>query len=194
MSTVAKQTYLTPEEYLAAERLAEFKSEYYDGQVYGMAGTSYRHTMISGNLFGILYPQLRGGPCRPMASELRLRTKASSSYMYPDIMVICGPPQFADGVFDTVLNPTVIIEVLSPSTELWDRSGKFERYQSIETLQEYVLVSQQRMLVEKYSRQGDEWIFKSWKAAEDVLPLNSIDSRLELSEIYNGVPFEPEPN
>lgn len=150
MSSAAKKTFITSEEYLARERLAEFKSEYYDGQIYAMAGTSYRHSTIVMNLSGELYTQLRGRPCRPCVSDVRLRTKAADAYCYPDIMVICGEPQFAEAGFDTLLNPTVIIEVLSPQTEAWDRGGTFHYYQKIASLKEYTLVSQNRVVPEDY--------------------------------------------
>ena len=130
MASAAKTTYITPDEYLARERVAEFKSEYYDGRIYAMAGTSYRHSVIARNLLGEIYIQLRGQTCQPLFSDVRLSIKGTDAYCYPDIMVICGEPQFADGGFDTLLNPTVIIEVLSPSTEAWDRGGKFEKYRA----------------------------------------------------------------
>jgi Uma2 family endonuclease len=142
------------------------------------------------NLSGELYVQLKGGPCRAYSSDLRLGTKGAATYTYPDIMVICGEPQFIDHEFDTMLNPTVIIEVLSPSTESWDRGGKFERYRAIESLREYVLVSQDKRLVERRTRQAEEWIPRLWDGEEDVLSLESIGCNLPLLDIYRDVIFD----
>ena len=190
MSSTAKKIFIGPDEYLARERLADLKSEYYDGQIYAMAGTSYRHNVILMNLSGELYAQLKGGPCRPCSSDVRLATGAAESYIYPDLMVICGDPRFADHEFDTVLNPTVIIEVLSPSTESWDRGGKFEHYRAVESLREYVLVSQDKRLVERYMRQGEEWVPTSWAHEGDVLALDSIGCNVPLRDIYQNVTFD----
>jgi Uma2 family endonuclease len=191
MSSVGKKIMITPEEYLDHERLAEFKSEYYDGQIYAMSGTSFRHTVIASNLHGELFDQLRGKPCRPFFSDLRLRSPNSNAYTYPDIMVICGPPQFADDRFDTMLNPTLIIEILSSSTESWDRGGKFAHYRKLESLSDYVLVSQEKMLVEHYTRQGEQWLLTAWSQPEDSLMLASIGCEVRLRDVYAKVSFEP---
>jgi Uma2 family endonuclease len=190
MSTTSKKVFIKPEEYLVRERLAEFKSEYYDGQIYSMAGTSYRHTVILMNLSGELYTRLKGGPCRPSSTDLRLSIENGKAYTYPDIMVICGGPQFADQNFDTVLNPALIIEILSPSTESWDRGGKFERYRAIESLQEYVMVWQDRRLVERHARRAGEWIATRWDGEEDVLSLESIGCNVPLFDVYRDVTFD----
>ncbi len=192
MSTVARTTFTSPQEYLELEHRAEFKSEYYDGQIYAMAGTSLRHNSIAVNLLVELFSQLRGQPCRPYLSDVRLKTRASDAYMYPDIMVICGPPQLAPNEFDTVLNPTVIIEVLSPSTESWDRGGKFARYRPIESLTDYVLVSQDEVLVEHYTRQGEQWLLTASSRPADSLVIDSIGCSVPLADIYARVTFDPD--
>jgi Uma2 family endonuclease len=192
MSSAAKKPSITPDDYLAREREAEFKSEYYAGQVYAMAGTSYRHNVILSNIHGELFAQLRGQICRPSFSDVRLRTTAWDAYMYPDLMVICGQPLFAPNEFDTVLNPTVIIEVLSVSTESWDRGGKFAHYRRIESLNDYVLVSQDKVLVERYTRQGEQWLLTEWSRLEDSLQLPSIGCEVTLRDIYAKVPLESE--
>jgi Uma2 family endonuclease len=142
------------------------------------------------NLSGELYIRLKGGPCRTFTSDLRLAVKAGTSYTYPDVAVICGVLQYADGVFDTVLNPTVIIEILSPSTESWDRGGKFDRYRTIDSLQEYVLISQDRRLVERFSRGQGEWAPTSWSREDEVLTLDSIGCNVPLLDIYRDVQFD----
>ena len=165
MASAAKKTYITPEEYLARERLAEFKSEYYDGQIYpmnespqGMPGTTRPHNLIAGNLYREISIQFKERPCEAYISDIRVRVEATGLYTYPDVVVVCGEPQFGDDSLDTLLNPNVIVEVLSPSTEAWDRGGKFAHYRRLESMSDYVLVSQDKVLVEHYTRQGDKWL------------------------------------
>ena len=137
MATQPK-THLTPEQYLEIERKAEFKSEYYQGEMFAMSGASYPHIGIVANAVASLHQQLRRGPCRPLSNDMRVRVTATGLYTYPDVVVVCGEPRFLDDTFDTLLNPTVIIEVLSESTEAYDRGQKFEQYRSLESLAEYV--------------------------------------------------------
>jgi Uma2 family endonuclease len=152
--------YLSPEEYLAIERRAEYKSEYVDGVMYAMAGGSERHNLIAGNLITELNIQLRTVPCRVYPSDLKVRVPDSKRFFYPDVSVVCGEPQFADDEKDVVLNPILIVEVLSESTAAFDRGKKFQSYQQIESLQEYLLVSQDEHLVEHYLRQEDShWLY-----------------------------------
>ena len=144
---------ITPEEYLAADRAAEFKSEFYNGQMYAMAGGKAAHSAIIGNLTAGLHQALRDRPCVVYPTELRLRVSPTGWYTYPDIMVVCDEPRFADEQNDTLLNPTLIVEVLSPSTEAHDRGFKFAQYRKLDSLREYVLVSQSEPRVERFVRQ-----------------------------------------
>src|ERR1700722_11097606 len=154
-----RTTLLTPEEYLEIERRAERKSEYFEGQMYAMAGASHAHVLIVDNLGREIGIQLKGGPCRDYSSELRLRVGTNGLYTYPDLMVICGDPQFVDNRTDTVVNPVMIIEVLSESTEAFDRGKKFEQYRKLASLREYVMVAQDTPHMEQYVRQMDgHWL------------------------------------
>ena len=186
MSTDPK-TFLTPEQYLEIERKAEYKSEYYNGEMFAMAGASLAHNLIVGNLVGELHRQLRPGRCRILSSDMRVRVTATGLYTYPDAVAYCGEPQLLDGS-DTLLNPSLIVEVLSLSTEAYDRGRKFEHYQSIESVSEYVLVSSDRVHVDLFRRQADgDWLLKSADRMEDVLELQSIGCRLSLAELYEQV-------
>jgi Uma2 family endonuclease len=186
MSTAAKTRY-TPEQYLALERKAEFKSEYCDGVITAMSGASRPHGLISLNLGGELRAQLKGRPCEAFVGDMRVRFGTSPRYTYPDIVVACGDPRFEDDELDTLLNPTVIVEVLSPSTESYDRGRKFELYRRIASLREYVLVAQDRVLVERFTRQGEGWVLTEFRSRKDVLGLDSIDCQVPLAEIYDKV-------
>lgn len=190
MSSVAAQTYLTPEEYLAFERKAATKHEYLSGQVVAMSGASRVHNLITGNIFNGLYNQLVERACETYASDMRVKTHQTAvSYTYPDVVVVCDEPRFEDGVFDTLLNPIVLIEVLSPSTEAYDRGEKFAHYRQIVSLQEYVLVSQDRISVEHYLRQGTQWLLTEFCALEEVLSLISLGCELRLQDIYRRIKF-----
>jgi Uma2 family endonuclease len=191
MASAAKKTYITPEEYLARELSAETKSEYHDGRIYAMAGTSFRHNVILGNLFSEIHLALKGRPCRTFTSDVRLQIESTGLYTYPDLMVICGELQRSATQADTLLNPLVIIEILSPSTEKWDRGGKFTHYRRLESLRDYILVSQETVLVEHYARQGNEWLLKDLSHIEDVLQIGSINCGVLLREIYAEVEFDP---
>ena len=192
MSTAARPTVLSPQEYLALERAAEYKSEYLGGQIYAMTGASRQHNRITVNLTRELGTQLRGRPCEPFAGDMRVKVGPAGAYLYPDLMVACGEPRFEDAELDTLLNPMVIVEVLSPSTELYDRVKKFALYRRSETLQEYVLVAQEAMRVECFRRQGDVWIFSAISGADDVLRLESVGCELPLRAIYERVEFADE--
>ena len=189
MSSAAKQTYTTPEEYLARERLAETKSEYYDGQIYAMSGATRPHNLVAGNLFAEINVQLRGRPCEVYSNDMRVCVRATGLYTYPDIVAVCGEPQFLDGVFDTLLNPQLIVEVLSPSTEAYDRGDKFAQFQRIESLREYILVAQTKVRVDRYSRQGAQWLLTSWDSLDETVPIESIGCRVRLRDIYDRVVF-----
>jgi Uma2 family endonuclease len=192
----------TVEEYLALERQSEERHEYIDGQIYAMAGESIEHADISSNLVGILNPQLRGTPCRVWTKDSKvLSGPAIRSYKiikglfsYPDIVVVCGEPRFLDEHRDVLLNPTVIIEVLSPSTESFDRGEKFWRYRNhLASLTDYVQVSQALPLIEHFRRQSnDEWVLSTVSDMTGSLHLASINWTLRMSEVYDRVSFPEE--
>ncbi len=186
-------TRMTPEEYLEAERKAEFKSEYYDGFVFAMAGTSPMHSTIVFNLAGELRQALKGRKCFAAVADTRVRIPAGTLYTYPDIVVTCSEAQFADDQKDTLVNPAIIIEVLSQSTELRDRSSKFAQYRTIDSLREYVLVSQTSARVERYERREDgKWLLSDYAGLADVCKFESLDCEVPLADIYENVSF-PEP-
>src|SRR6266851_6519501 len=188
MSAVPKP-YITPEQYLELERQADTKSEYFAGEIFAMAGGSPEHNLISGNAFGVLWSQLRDSPCTPYNSDMKVRV-AEDLYAYPDVTVVCGEAQFAGEEREVLLNPTLIVEVLSPSTEAWDRGGKFEQYRQRESLQEYVLVTQVRPHVERFARQASgQWLLTEVNGLEAVLSLPSIGCELALAEVYRKVTF-----
>lgn len=178
--------YLTPEEYLALERRAEFKSEYVDGAAYAMAGGSERHNLIAANIIIEIGGQLRGRPCRIYPSDLKVRVPNSTRFFYPDVSVVCGETLFADEERDVVLNPVLIVEVLSESTAGFDRGKKFLSYQQIPSLQEYLLVSQDEFLIEHYLRQGDEnWLYTKVSGLEGRVLLPSVECELGLAAVYD---------
>src|SRR5438105_11912 len=146
--------FFTAEQYLALEREADYKSEYVNGQIYAMSGASREHNLIAFNLITALGTQLRGRPCEGYGGDMRVKVSPTGMYTYPDVSVVCGEPHFDDAQLDTLTNPTVIIEVLSPSTELFDRGGKFAHYRTLQSLSDYVLVAQDKMQVEHFVRSG----------------------------------------
>jgi len=189
MSVAEVQPHLTPEEYLALERKAITKSEYLNDHIYAMAGASREHNLITGNVFGELRSQLRDQPCEAYVNDMRLKISPTGLYTYPDVAVVCDEPRFEDTHFDTLLNPVVLVEVLSPSTEAYDRGEKFAHYRRLECLQEYILVAQDCVRVEHYLRQGEQWLLTELSNPDDVLHLVSIDCELSLREIYAKVKF-----
>lgn len=194
MATPAAQTYLTPEEYIAFERKAipdadTIRSEYVNGEIISMSGASRTHNLITINISTALHSRLRGSGCETYANEMRVSSPATSSYFYPDVVVVCEEPRFEDDVFDTLLNPILLVEVLSPSTEAFDRGEKFAHYRSLAALREYVLVAQDQMLVEHFRRQEKQWILTDFRKGEEILSLSSIQCELPLQEIYERVTF-----
>ena len=193
MSTQPKH-FLTEEEYLEIERKAEFKSEYYAGEMFAMAGAKEGHNLLVTNLVREVSQQFRSRPCRVYSNDMRVRVSTTGLYAYPDVVAVCGEPQFLDDNRDNLLNPALIVEVLSPSTEASDRGGKFELYQSIESLREYVLVSTSHVHVDLYTRQPDSrWLLTSLSGLEDSLELESVGARITLSDLYEKVEFIPAP-
>jgi Uma2 family endonuclease len=189
MASAAKQTLITAEEYLARERAAKFKSEFHRGRIRLMSGASNPHNLVAGNLFSEIHAQLKGRPCLVYMADMRVIDQPTGAYYYPDIAALCGEPQFLDGEFDTLTNPQLIVEVLSPSTEAYDRGEKFAQYRRIESLREYVLVAQDKIRVERFSRQGDQWLLTIWDQVEGTLRLESIECDVRLSDIYAKVKF-----
>lgn len=189
MSVVPKP-FLTPQEYLARERQAETKSEYRRGEVFAMSGASREHNLIAGNTLIAIGSQLRDRECEVYPGDMRVKVSPTGLYTYPDVTVVCGEAAFEDAEVDTLLNPKVLVEVLSPSTADYDRGGKFTHYRRLPSLREYVLISQDRPLVEHYVRQGpDEWLLTEQSSLQDTLVLPSIQCRLPLSDIYLKVQF-----
>ena len=188
MSSLAAQTIYTPEEYLVLERKATLKSEYISGEILAMSGASNAHNLITLDIGTELNIQLRGRECLVYTNDMRVRTSPMGSYFYPDVVVVCGEPQFEDNVFDTLLNPILVIEVLSPSTEAYDKGEKFLQYQELTSLQEYILVSQDRVRIEQYRLLKAQWVQTELSALEDVLSLTSIGCELPLQDIYRRVP------
>jgi Uma2 family endonuclease len=184
----SSRTYLSAEDYLAQERLSDFRSEYLAGEAVAMTGGSWEHSLITGNLFAELKQRLRGGPCQAHASDLRVRVSAEL-YTYPDIVVVCGGPRFADTQRDTVLNPKLIAEVLSPSTESYDRGKKFELYRGVESIEEYVLITQGRPRIERYLRQGANWLLTEIVGLAETMALPSVHCEIPLASIYDGISF-----
>ena len=180
------------EEYLSLERAWDLRHEYLDGFVYAMAGESPQHSIICFNLNGIMHAQLKGTPCRGYSPNMKVCTNPSGLYAYPDLAVVCGEPTYHDQHGDVLTNPTVIFEVLSPSTEAYDRGEKSLRYRTqIESLQDYVLVAQDRPRVERFSRQPDgTWAQTTVEGLAGVLSLPALDCQLALADLYNRIEFD----
>ena len=149
-----KPTLLTPREYLEIERKAEVRSEYIGGRLYAMPGSNRLHNLIAGNILAALKTQLRGKQCETYAADMRVKIAPTGTYTYPDVITVCGEPRFEDPFVDTLLNPTLIVEVLSTSTEAYDRGEKFAQYRSLDSLREYMLVAQNKSRVEHYRREA----------------------------------------
>jgi Uma2 family endonuclease len=181
----------TPEEYLALERRAEHRSEFYAGEIFAMSGASRRHSLIAGNIFAALHGQFRGRPCEVHMNDMRVKVSPTGLYTYPDVVALCGEPRFDDVQRDTLLNPNVIVEVLSPSTEAYDRGNKAAQYRQLPSLVEYLLVSQEQRHVEHYVRQADgQWLFSEESGTDARIHLPSINAVLVLAEIYDTVALD----
>lgn len=184
------QQHLTPAEYLARERAASTRSEYLDGQIFAMAGASRQHNLITGNLVRELGSQLRTGACEVYPSDMRVKVPSTGLYTYPDVTVVCDEPEFEDSELDTLLNPTVLIEVLSKSTADYDQGQKFEQYRTLASLQEVLFVAQDSVHLVHYRRQSDEtWILSETRDPEGLLALSSIGAELASTEVYAKVRF-----
>jgi Uma2 family endonuclease len=184
--------YISPEEYLAAERTATFKSEYVSGQIWAMSGASRRHNVIALNLGGELREALRGSECQAFGSDMRVFVPDNMTFAYPDLSVVCGEQQYTDAAVDTLLNPTVLIEILSPSTAQYDRTVKFIKYRRLPSLREYVLVHQETPRVERYECVGDLWVVAvEYDGLDAMMELASLGIALPMSGIYERVDFDP---
>ena len=176
------------EDYLAAERQAETKNEYLNGEVFAMSGASREHNLIVWNLSAALHAQLRGRGCEAYVGDMRVHIPATGLYTYPDVAVVCGEPRFEDGELDTLLNPTLLVEVLSPSTEGYDRGKKAAHYRTLDSLREYLLVSQE-LRVELFTRQEDgHWLLSEASRLEETVTLGSIGCTLRLADVYERIP------
>jgi Uma2 family endonuclease len=186
MSSQTQRAIITPEEYLTIERKANERGEYFEGEIFVMAGASKEHNLIVGNAFAELHAQLKKRPCQVYANDMRVKVSTSGLYTYPDIIVSCGKEQFDDKYKDTLLNPTLIIEVLSNSTEAYDRGEKFKQYRQLESLMEYVLINQDKYLIEHYIRLPDNrWLFSGTDDLQDIVQLSTINCHLTLHEVYH---------
>lgn len=185
--------YVSIEEYLAVEALSEAKHEYYNGEVFAMARASVPHNRLVRNGLSAVDGFLRGKLCEVFPSDLKTHVKTKSAFVYPDLSIVCNGLQFYKSTNDIIVNPTVIIEVLSPDTERYDRGKKFILYRQIESLQEYILISSMEILVEKFTRDAaDKWILNDHKGLPDKLLIGAINLQLPLAEIYRDVAFESE--
>ncbi len=180
------------EDYLAVERdSVDEKHEFVAGHVYAMTGASYNHNLIVVNLTIELGAQLKGRPCAVLNNDMRLRIEAADACKYPDIVALCDEPRFHDGRRDVLMNPALVIEVLSPSTEAYDRGGKFAIYRTLPSLHEYVLIAQDCFSVEVFTRQGDNrWLLSAFNQPDDEILFESIQCRVRLGDIYQKVRFE----
>lgn len=193
VSLPQQPTRMTEAEYLIFERESEIKHEYVNGEIFAMSGATENHNLISVNILTILKRQLRGKGCKVYPADMRLRVQATGEYFYPDASVVCEKAQFAEGVFDSLINPILIVEVLSPSTEVYDRGKKFQTYRKMPTLQEYLLVSQDHPQIERYFlNQAGNWELTDVIGLDNTLELLAVECMLEMSEVYDLVVFDIE--
>ena len=190
MGEAASHVKMSPEAYLAFERGSDTRHEYVDGEIFAMSGATYEHSLLASNIVRALGNALVDRPCDVHGSDMKIRVVATNRFFYADVSVVCGPPDFGDEVRDSVLNPKVIVEILSDSTERYDRGEKFAHYRRIASLKEYVLVSQKEPLVEQFSRQDDgAWLYRALGPGER-LGLTSVECSIPLDRIYEKV-FRP---
>lgn len=191
MGQAAVQSQLSPAEYLAFERNSEMRHEYADGEIFAMSGGTHEHSLIAANIIGELRLALEARPCRVLTSDMRIKVHATGRYVYPDVSVVCGSPVFEDATRDTLLNPVVIIEVLSDSSEAYDRGDKFAHYRSIESFKEYVLASQKEARMEHFRRLPDgSWLLRIYERGE-VVKLDAIGVELSVDRAYLKVFDQP---
>lgn len=192
--TVQPRLYLTETEYLERERVSTIKHEYYAGEIFAMPGASEAHNLIASSVNVIIYTQIRGRGCRIYPGDMRLKIVKTGLYTYPDLTIVYGTPEFTDMMKrDTLLNPTIIVEILSPSTERYDRGVKFQNYRTIETLKEYILIAQNKYHIERYIRhEGNTWILTEAVGVDSTIAIESIQCILSLADVYELVALPPE--
>jgi len=185
-----EQHHISPEEYLTGEREGDMRHEYFAGEVFAMAGASREHNQISTNIVRLLGNQLLEKPCSVFASDMKVKIQKKKKYSYPDIVVVCEKEEYEDEHNDVLLNPVVLIEILSDSTEAYDRGDKFSHYQEIPSFTEYILVSQYTLKIERFTRQPNtSWVYTIYQGEEDILSVETIDCELPLVEVYRKVRF-----
>ncbi|MCI5145243.1 MAG: Uma2 family endonuclease [Candidatus Electrothrix sp. AR3] len=185
-----EQHQISPEEYLTGERESDMRHEYFAGEVFAMAGASREHNQISTNIVRLLGNQLLEKPCSVFASDMKVKVKKKKKYSYPDIVVVCEKEEYEDEHNDVLLNPVVLIEILSDSTEAYDRGDKFSHYQDIPSFTEYILVSQYTFKMERFTRQpNNSWVYTIYQGEKDILSIETIDCELPLAEVYRKVRF-----
>lgn len=194
MSALSQRKYVSPENYLTMERQSLEKHEYFDGEVFLMAGASDEHNTIAVNTVSELHQQLKKRPCKVYQSDMRVHIPKTGLFTYPDVIVVCGKPQFfPDATLDTLTNPVLIVEILSASTEGYDKGAKFDNYRSLESLREYVLVSQEAKKVIRYTKQTNgSWVLMDFIGDKTEIELSSIECILTIEDIYDKVEFEIE--
>lgn len=182
------KSYVSPEEYLRLERQSEYKSEYVNGEIFAMSGASRKHNLVAGNIVAELNRQLRGKPCEVYPSDMRVKVTATGLYTYPDVVVVCGEPKFEDEYVDTLLNPTLLVEVLSQSTERYDRIAKSSYYRTLDSLAEHLLIAQDEIRLEQYVKQANgQWLLYECSSLDEVVELPSISCSLALRDVYDKV-------
>lgn len=180
--------YISEKDYLDTERLALGKQEYYKGEIFAMGGASISHNKIAINCTTDISNKLKGKKCQPFGSDLRIHIPKNTLFTYPDISIICGKIETTDDIFDTVTNPSVIIEILSPSTRNYDKGEKFTLYREIDSLQEYILIDSERIMVEKFIRNADNsWQLTEYKSIEQSFSITTVSIEMKLTDIYEGL-------
>ena len=192
MTALPKKQFISEEDYLTMEEVSPVKHEYFDGEIFQMAGASERHNNIAGNIYGELYVQMKKRPCKVYQNDMRLYIEKDGIYVYPDVMVVCGKPEIKKyKSLDNILNPVLIVEVLSDSTADYDKGAKFEQYRTIESFKEYLLVSQDAKQITRYTKQPDgSWVLMDFIGEKTEVELSSIESTLAMEDIYDKVDFE----
>ncbi|MCP9751512.1 Uma2 family endonuclease [Ferruginibacter sp. HRS2-29] len=186
-----KYNHFSPEEYLAMEREATEKHEYYQGEIFAMSGASINHSKIATRITGELISRLRGKPCQPYNNDLRIHIPKNTLYTYPDISIICGEPQTTDSSLDTVTNPSVIIEILSKSTANYDLGQKFSLYREIVSLKEYIIIDSESIFVQKNIRNSDNsWLVTYHDSIEVFFVIDTVHLNISLQDIYEGISFK----
>jgi Uma2 family endonuclease len=188
-----QKQYYTPEEYLALEEEADYKSEYYQGEIFAMSGALVNHNRIAGNLYTACNIACEGGRCEAFMGDVRLLVKENGLYTYPDVMIVCGDLEYVEDRDDTITNPIIIVEVLSKSTEGYDRGAKFELYRALPALQEYILIDQYKIHVEHFHKLEDgRWILQEFNQLENALKIEPVEFEISLEQIYRRVNWEEE--